>query len=443
MAPTIKSKVTTLLNGALDALDRSSMKEMDLLQQAIHHVVESLRPTTREEGPNEDLAAAIGRFKQRIHSAVQEYNNYQEFDHYYNYFLDLAHEVQRGMTNSDFIRIMQQYDGELQVLSRSRHFNRLGKYLPYTLAAKVIVRDEQKRKKQATRARRNAQLRDLGRRYGLEAAGHSDMSPFNILCVDAYTHHQLDNRTMFINGIDEPELQPPTESVAEAVDRARGRDETVPPPADTGSLPTKGFITAQMLDDARFKTYRHGTVYGFAAAPNGTYSMVWAVQFSPTESLNDIEREAVDSFAGYMDVVAEHAHEVKDNRAQNGNPARGAAKGGNRKDSRRGRLFSTGWRPGRTEGESAGEYAPQSQRDRHDPEGYIDLYDKQEAINVAWMVMQERLSPRAVATNIDTLADAAVPLFGSHDSDISTHGPSLGSNMAVSMHDDDGHNFAN
>ncbi|KAG8738154.1 hypothetical protein FRC10_007228 [Ceratobasidium sp. 414] len=410
-----------LLAGVLEAFNRSLMQEMDLLPEAIHHVVESLQPTTRQDDPSEELVEAISRFKQRIHSAIQEYDNNQEFEHYHDYFLDLAHEMHREMTDVDFTRIMQQHDSKLQ----------------------VAVREEGKRKKQKTRARRNAQLRDLGRQYGLRAVGHSDQSPFNVLCVDAYTHHQLDNRTMFINGIDEPKLQPSTESINEATDRARGRDETVPPPADSSSLPTEGFVTPQMLADAHFKTYREGTVYGFAAAPNGTYSMVWAVQFSPAGSFNDIEQEAIDSFAGYMDIVAKHAHEVKDNRAQNGNPARGAAKERNLKHQRRGRLFSTGWRPGRTEGESAGEYAPQSQRDKHDPEGYIDLYDKQEVINVAWMVLQERLSPRAVATNINTLADAAVPLFGSHESDIATHGPSLGSNMAISMHDSDGYNFAN
>ncbi|KAG8714814.1 hypothetical protein FRC08_011403 [Ceratobasidium sp. 394] len=253
---------------------------------------------------------------------------------------------------------------------------------------------------------------------------------------------QLDNRTIFIDGIDD-ELRPSKDSVAEAVDRAGGRDPTVPPPADSSPFPNEGFVTAEMVADAHFKTYREGTVYGFAATPNGTYSLVWAVQFSPTGTFDEIEQEAVDSFAGYMDIVARHAYEVKGNRAQNGNPVRGATKEAKAKFKRRGHLFSTGWRPGRAEGECVGEYTPQSQRDKHDPEGYIDLYDRQEAISVAWMVLQDRLSPRAVLTNLDTLADAMVPLFGSHDSDIAAHGPSLGSNMAISMHDDDGHNFAN
>lgn len=61
---------------------------------------------------------------------------------------------------------------------------------------------------------------------------------------------------------------------------------------------------------------------------------------------------------------------------------------------------------------------------------------------------------------METLADTAVPLFGSHDSDLTvgcsiatqiidsntsvkTHGPSLGSNMAVSKHDKKGRGFAN
>ncbi|KAG8720651.1 hypothetical protein FRC08_018563 [Ceratobasidium sp. 394] len=361
MPRSTEDKVTKLLDGVLRVFGKSSMQEIDLVPQAVHHIVESLRPATRQEGPDEELLHAIGRFKQRIHAAVQEYSNNQEFQHYYTYFLDLSHKVHRGTINSAFVSIIQRHDNQLQ----------------------VAVREEQKHKKQATRARRNAQLRGLGARYGLKAVGRSDESTFNVLCVDAYTHRPLDNRTMSINGIDEPTLQPSAESVAEAVDHARGRDETVPPPADMCSLPTKGFITAQMLAEADFKTYTGGTVYGFAACPNGTYSMVWAVQFSPAGSFNEIEQEAIDSFAGYMDIVAEHAHEVKGNRAQNGNPARGAAKEGKPKEKRRGRLFSTGWRPGRTEGESVGEYTPQSQRDRHDPEGYIDLYDKQEAINVS------------------------------------------------------------
>jgi hypothetical protein len=79
-------------------------------------------------------------------------------------------------------------------------------------------------------------------------------------------------------------------------------------------------------------------------------------------------------------------------------------------------------------------YVPQTVEDKHDPTHYIDLYDSQELVNVswnrkygaldltlvqsAWIVMQESLSPRAVLTTIDTLCDTAVPMFGSHSSDI-------------------------
>jgi hypothetical protein len=83
----------------------------------------------------------------------------------------------------------------------------------------------------------------------------------------------------------------------------------------------------------------------------------------------------------------------------------------------------------------AGEYAPQSIHDKHDPEGYIDMHNDQEAVavsnivykmtptptvfkQVAWMVMGRRVSPRAVFSNIDTLADTILPMFGSHDSDM-------------------------
>ncbi|KAF8747162.1 hypothetical protein RHS01_11417 [Rhizoctonia solani] len=176
--------------------------------------------------------------------------------------------------------------------------------------------------------------------------------------------------------------------------------------------------------------------------------MVFAVQFQSQDSLLEIEKEAVDVFTSVLPKMAVHAYEVRVNGAQ--------SVGG----KQAGHLYSVGWRPGTTHGERAAVYAAQNTKDKHDPTHYIDLYNSLELVNVSkikpesrhvladrvqvpWMVMEESLSPRAVLRTIDTLANTAVPMFGSQSSNIASHGPSLGSNMAASQHDQNGNGFAN
>ncbi|KDN34327.1 hypothetical protein RSAG8_12578, partial [Rhizoctonia solani AG-8 WAC10335] len=149
-----------------------------------------------------------------------------------------------------------------------------------------------------------------------------------------------------------------------------------------------------VLKDKSFKVLDHGAVYGFARAPDRTYSMVFTVQFQSQDSLGKVEKEVVDVFIDFLPKVAAHAYEVKGNGAQNV-----ALK------KRVGLLYSVGWCPGTTHGEMVAVYAMQKVEDKHDPTHYIDLYDSQELVN--------------------------------------SHSPSLGSNMAASQHDQDGNGFAN
>jgi hypothetical protein len=150
--------------------------------------------------------------------------------------------------------------------------------------------------------------------------------PFDVLCIDAYTHESLDNRTMLINGIDNNDMDaaaaPPLTTTAGSRKKSNREDPTVPPPARDNPLPSTGFVSKDMLKAAGFKMFSYGTVYGFAPAPNGKYSMVWAVQFSPIGSFNKVEQEAVDVFIDYMALAQDQGYEVKINRAQNGNKAR-------------------------------------------------------------------------------------------------------------------------
>jgi hypothetical protein len=144
--------------------------------------------------------------------------------------------------------------------------------------------------------------------------------------VDAFTHQPLEVSSVTINGIDNSEKRMPPRPSPEATAKATlgsiGRDKSVPPPARDSPFPSEGFVAKEMLETQKFKIYSWGTVYGFAPTANGTYSMVWAVQFSPIGSFDETEQEAVNIFIKYMDKVKNFAHEVKKNRAQNGNKAR-------------------------------------------------------------------------------------------------------------------------
>ncbi|KAG9100872.1 hypothetical protein FRC06_003591 [Ceratobasidium sp. 370] len=420
-----------IISAIKSKLDSRLLNEIDYLAEAVSHVVEAVIPANRTEPTSLELLEQVRIFKGRFENAIDEYKNGREFRHYYYYILDVAHDVDCDATN-DYL---------------------VSKFIVHNQALDHEVKRLRKAKRAETVAQKNKRIRELARLYGLRCVGHvdPDRTPFDVCCVDAYTHRPLDPDGMLINGINNDDTGatplPPAKPTPKGKKNAAKLDPSVPPPALDSPFPADGFVTKEMLAAQKFTTYYSGTVYGFARAANNMYSMVWAVQFSPSGSFNDVEQEAVDVFIEYMDVVRLHAHEVKKNRAQNGNKAR-------RTDpvqqlmirtpvDRHGRLFGSGWRPGRKAGEVAGVYAPQSLHDKHNPDGYIDMHDKQEAINVAWMILQERISPRAVMTNVNTLADTAVPLFGSYDSDITTHGPSLGANMSVSMHDKQGCNFAN
>ncbi|KAG9100158.1 hypothetical protein FRC06_004472 [Ceratobasidium sp. 370] len=395
-------------------MDSLLLKDIDLMADAVSHVVQCLRPSNRAtRSISSRLSQHVAIYKARFDNAVEEYNANREFEHYYDYILDVAYDINYDMLDDMVVEILQRHDNVLQ----------------------AAIEELQKTKCIATKKCRNARLRELAKQHGLRSVGHldPDRSPFNVRCVDAFTHQTLDIRKMLVNGVDnddvdaKPVPQPLADATANAARQSNERDPSAPPPAmDLNTLPADGFVTREMLEHANFKKYSFGTVYGFAPAENGVYCMVWAVQFSPIGSFSPVEQEAIDVFVSYTEKVRHHAHEVKNNRAQND-----------------GRIFGTGWRPGRTAGEKAGEYAPQSAHDKHNPDDYIRMHEEQEAVSIAWMIMQERLSPRAVMTNVETLADTAVPLFGYHDSDISTHGPSLGSNMSVSMQDAQGRNFAN
>ncbi|KAG9123888.1 hypothetical protein FRC07_013622 [Ceratobasidium sp. 392] len=430
--------VNKLLDNVEAKLDCPLMTNVDLLGSAVAHGVKSLRPSNREEPISDDLFKLVQAYTGRFHAALAEYKADREIEHFYHYFVNIAYDISWECPDDTIVDLMQRHEAAL----------------------KEEITKHRKSKRQDTRIRRNERMRELGKLHGLRSVGHLDpeRTPFNVLCVDAYSHHKLESLNIVINGVDNDNAQSVPESLADprtkAKDKARPEagkgkaagesDPKVPPAALDSPFPREGFVDSAMLTAANFTTYHHGTVYGFAQCTDGTYSMVWAVQFSPIGSFSDVEQEAVDVFIEYMRYIEPHAHEVKNNRAANGNI------------SRRMRSMQAGdiimnrgpkperrWRPGRTREEAAGEYTMQSLHDKHNPDGYINMHEAQELVNVSWMVLQERLSPRAVRTNVETLADTPVPLFGSHDSDISTHGPSMGSNMSASTHDNQGRNFAN
>ncbi|KAG8724017.1 hypothetical protein FRC09_000760 [Ceratobasidium sp. 395] len=407
-----------ILDNVEKKLDARLFKEIDLMYEAVTHVVKSLRPRNRRDLISPELRHEMTTFKQRFENAIDEYQNDREWEHYYEYILDVAYYIHWEMPDQEAVGVLRHRGDILQVKGERN---------------------------------RDIEAQEIGGNESAPAQESGSWNPLNVICVDAYTHEQLDCREILINGIDNDQSnlvpQPSPEAIKKARDQSIGRDQSVPPPSKDSPFPSEGFITREMLREADFKLYSWGTVYGFAPAPNGTYSIVWAVQFSPVGSFNKVEQEAVNVFINYMDKVKQFAHEVKNNRAQNSNKSRKIERNAletlRRLFKRHGRLFGCGWRPGRTKDEIAGEYTLQSTHDKHDPEGYIDMHQDQERVAVSWMVMGERISPRAVYSNVDTLADTILPMFGSHDSDVAIHGPSLGANMSVSMMDEDGENFAN
>ncbi|KAG8734193.1 hypothetical protein FRC11_009295 [Ceratobasidium sp. 423] len=422
--------ITRLLHVIANTSERATLlKDVDYIGDAVSHILSSVNPERVDQVVSDELLKLIRVLKESFDNMVDAYNHDREFEHYFNYFLGIGYHIYPEMPYDEKIKLLQKYENTL-----------------------IKEREKIQREKRAdTRKRRNQRLRDLSNELGLRAAGHVDdgRRPFGVLCIDAYTHETLDNRTMVINGIDNDDIHavppPPSAATIGSKKKSNRDDPTVPVPARDNQLPSTGFVSKDMLTEAKFKILRHGTVYGFARAPNDKYSMVWAVQFSPIGSFDQVEEQAVNVFIEYMELAKDQGYEVKINRAQNGNKARKTTSKMQEDavQERHGCLFGSGWRPGRKGKEAAGEYSPQTPHDWHNPQYYIGYHEKQEPVSIGWIVLHRRLSPYAVTKNIRTLADTAVPLFGSHESDISLHGPSLGSNMSVSMHDKLGRNFAN
>ncbi|KAG8690055.1 hypothetical protein FRC11_014124 [Ceratobasidium sp. 423] len=382
---------------------------VELLPQAVEHIASVLNPLGRDI--SEELYQQFQLFKQNLDAAMADQGNGTEYRHYCYYIFDLSYDVRTNSTNEELVEAFKKYHATLTNTKRE---------------LKV-------RKKRMSLAIRNKQLRELAINMGFELVGHTKEScPADVYCMDANTHEKLDPRKMLVKGVDEASggSEKPGAAVHKSGLHANPR-ASVPPPARDNPFGNGYVDTEAVLRDKRFKILGHGTVYGFARGPDETYSMVFAVQFQAHDSLRNIEKEAVGVFIEFLPKAAAHAYEVKVNGAQNVGR------------KRVGRLYSVGWRPGTTHGEMVAVYVAQKDEDKHDPTHYIDLYDSLEVVNSAWMITEESLSPRAVLMTIDTLADTAVPMFGSNSSDIASHGPSIGSNMAASQHDNDGNGFAN
>ncbi|EUC54666.1 hypothetical protein RSOL_064760 [Rhizoctonia solani AG-3 Rhs1AP] len=389
----------------------SIFRDIDLLSDAVEHISRVLRPLERCNPPSNPLYVHVQLYKQHLDAAITDYECGAEYRHYCYFLFDLSYEIKPEDEDKQLVASFRKHNDSLKETKKG---------------LKV-------RKKKMSLTARQRKLHKLAVEAGLCMVGHTQTSaPSNVYCMDAITHEKLDPRSMLIKGIDNETGNPErvSKTLASRVqlpspNQARGGafskvDLSVPLPANENPF-GDGFVETEVVEKAGFKVLSTGTVYGFARAPDGTYSMVFAAQFCPLDSLSDVEKEAANTFADFVPKAAAHAYEVKGNKAQNMGK------------KRCGRLYSTGWCPGTTHGEMVAEYTAQSEKDKHNPTHYIDLYNRQEAVNSAWMIMQEALSPRAVIPTVNTLADTAVPMFGSHSSDIVTHGPSLGSNMAVSM----------
>ncbi|KDN38121.1 hypothetical protein RSAG8_09717, partial [Rhizoctonia solani AG-8 WAC10335] len=362
---------------AKEVEEATLLKDIDYVEDAITHIVLSVTPNPQEQTQTELLPLLRG-FKQYFNNAVNAYDNDREFQHYFNYFLGIGYYSSLPayrMSYHEKIELLQAYECNL----------------------KEDTKRVQREKRSDTRRQRNARLREMSNQLGLRAVGHVDdgRMPFNVLCVDAYTHDTLDNRTMLINGIDNNDVNAPPlppQAAGSGGRKTSNRDDpTVPEPALFSPFPQTGFVSKDMLVKANFKFFSFGT----------------AVQFSPIGSFNEVEQQAVDVFIDYMALAQHQGYEVKINRAQNGNKARRTAHGEGKivVEERHGRLLGGGWRPGRKGKEAAGEYSPQTRHDWHNPDCYIGYHEKQ--------------------------------------GPVSLHGPSLGSNMSVSMNDESGRNFAN
>ncbi|KAG8730962.1 hypothetical protein FRC11_005434 [Ceratobasidium sp. 423] len=249
------------------------------------------------------------------------------------------------------------------------------KYHAMLMATKWELKIRKKRKSLATRNINGhilEQLHEFVINMGFELVGHTKEScPTNVYCMDTNMHEKLDPQKMLIKGIND--VHGPNDGMY--VDPRA----SVPPPVKNNPFGNGYVDTKAVLKDKGLKILNHSTVYGFAQGLDETYSIVFAVQFQSHDSLHEVEKEVVGVFVDFLPKVAAHTYEVKVNGTQN------------------------------------------NEEDKHNPTHYIDLYNNQEIINSAWMIMQESLSPRTVLMTINTLADTAVPMFGLHSSNIAIH----------------------
>ncbi|CAE6431057.1 unnamed protein product [Rhizoctonia solani] len=366
----------------------------------IYDIIQNLLPNASHE-----LAEAFGTFKSNFDAARTKYDRQKDYELLYWYLIELADELCPTHGICDVVKTFISHDSRYRAL---------------------IAKVRSNKTASQRRRRREAILHSFIERHGGLQPGYHEQ--LKVYCYDVITGKRLNPADMSIMDIDDPLPTPPPDTNSTPLPATADHD--VPPPAASNPFPP-GFVTTAQIKAENFKILSRGTVYGFARAPNNQYQMVFAAQFSSLDDMNAIEKQAIDAFVQYIPFAAQHAHEVTINKAQNV------------EDVRYGRLWSTGWRVARSAHELFGEYVPQSAADRKDPSGYIRTNLGHHVISMAWRTLQERLSPRAVKLTCDTLKAAAVPLFGYHDTDITTHGPALGSNMAIGSHDQDGRCFAN
>ncbi|CAE7110478.1 unnamed protein product [Rhizoctonia solani] len=410
--------VYRLLNDIEKKQGTSLFSVFELLPAAVEHIARTLSPIERRNGPSDDLYKQVQIYKQHLDAAIQgcEHGAELEYKPFCDYICNLAYEIKMDDDDEQLVDSFRKWN---QVINEARV-------------------NQRKRKRNASLSAKNEQLRKKSIEAGLALVGHTESSaPPNVYCMDAITHRKLDLKSTNTKDIDKtsqnsqlPTTPLDTLNPTDAESSSRSNAGTPFPLPATDNPFGGGFVDSAAVEEQRFKILKTGTVYGFARAPDGSYSMVFAVQFCPLDTLSQTEQKAIDVFVDFLPKAAAHAYEVRGDGSQNTG------------SKHRGRLYLSGWRPGVTRGELVGEYPPQSEADKLDPTHYIDLYESQKVVNAAWIIMQGKLSPYAIGTTIGTWADTALPMFGSHSNAITSHEPSLGSNMAVSQHDENGDGFA-
>ncbi|KAG8770821.1 hypothetical protein FRC12_004025, partial [Ceratobasidium sp. 428] len=207
-----------MLTSVEEKLEARLFKEIDLMHQAVTHVVKSLRPTNRGGKMSHELRLEITAFKQRFEHAIDEFSRHlseKTVAQIKCINSDVAYDIHWTMADEDVVKALKYRGGILQ--------NEIE-----TLRRKKFVQN---------RAARHKRIYELGKQYGLRHVGHLDpeKNPFNAICVDAYTHEQLDCREIAINGIDNDQNatvpRPSPDAVKKARDQSIGRDQSVPPPA--------------------------------------------------------------------------------------------------------------------------------------------------------------------------------------------------------------------